>query len=101
MKRAVSSCFTPHVSLIAFPSSLLPAISHADTERHRVLRHPRKSRGGHHLAHPLTRDKRIDALRQVLVGAGLVAADPGGGAGEDFAKIKVVEAAEDGIRRQG
>jgi hypothetical protein len=51
--------------------------------------------GFHHFLHRFSGDEGVDGLGEVFVGAGFVAADPGGGAGEDFGEVEVVEGAEE------
>src|SRR5438552_7516301 len=51
----------------------------------------------HHLLHRFAGDEGVDGLREVFVGPGFVTGNPGGGAGEDFGEVEVVEGVEDAI----
>ena len=51
--------------------------------------------------HGVAGDKGVDGFGEVFVGAGFVARDEGGGAGEDFAEVEVVEGAEEGVGGEG
>src|SRR6476620_6499405 len=90
------------VSAVAFGSTCLYApIAHAHAERQRELLDLAEPGRGHHAGHLLPADEGVDRLREVFVRAGLVAADEGGGAGEDRAEVEVVEAAQEGVSGKG
>src|SRR4051812_8993210 len=84
-----------HASRIT--SSFDSPVAHAHTKRHRELLDLHEPRSAEHLDHLLAADERVDGFGEVFVRAGLVAADEGRGAGEDFAEVEVVQAAKDRV----
>ena len=84
-----------------WPLALPAPVAHAHAEGHRELLDARKPRGGHHRGHLLAADEGVDALGQILVRPGLVAADQRGRARQDLAEVEVVEPAEQAVGREG
>jgi hypothetical protein len=75
----------PGLGILIFDS----AVADADAEGEGEGLNVREAGGFHHLLHGFSGDEGVDGLGEIFVGAGFVAADPGGGAGEDFGEVEV------------
>ena len=77
------------------------AIADADAEGHGELLDFREAGGGHHADHLLAADEGVYGFGEIFVSTGFVAADEGGGAGEDFAEVEIVHGQQEGIGGEG
>ncbi len=80
---------------------LYSAVADADAEGEGMGFDIGETGGFHHVLHGLAGDEGVDGLGEVFVGAGFVAGDEGGGAGEDFGEVEVVERAEEAVGGEG